>query len=189
MFSTRFLLSLSIEFGPLVLFFIGVEFGNFFIGTALLIVSTVLALIVSLARDKRIPSFSVISASFVFIFGALTLLFQDPLWLVIEYTLFNGIFGITMLVGLLFGRSLLKPLFGTMFHISERGWRILSFRWGVFFIIIAIGNEYFWYHFPADDWLFFRLGASVALCIFGFFQFFLTKKERLAEANEWGLRL
>ncbi len=189
MFSTRFLLSLAIEFGPLVLFFIGAEVGNFFIGTALLIVSTVLALTVSLVRDKRIPSFSVISGSFVFIFGTLTLLLQDPLWLVIEYTLYNGIFGITMLVGLLFGRSLLKPLFGTMFHISERGWRILSFRWGAFFILIAIGNEYFWYHFSADDWVFFRLGASVALCIFGFSQFFLTKKERLAEANEWGLRL
>lgn len=189
MLTRGFLISFAIEFGPICLFFIGTELGNFFVGTAFLVLTTGAALVASLIRDKRVPLFSLISSSFVLLFGVATLVMMDPVWLVIEYTLYNGLFGLAMFAGLMFKRPLLKPLFEGMFQISERAWNILSIRWGIFFLLTAISNEYVWRTFSEETWVFYRLGAAIVLCLFGFSQFFLARKERLAHASPWGLRI
>jgi hypothetical protein len=38
-------------------------------------------------------------------------------------------------------------------------------------------------------WIYYKLAAVVATNVFGFYQFVLTRRERLPEANEWGLRV
>lgn len=186
---TPVLISSAIEFGPLVVFFFGTELGNFFIGTALLIISTFVALTVSLIRDKRIPLFSLITSNFVVFFGSATLFFHNPLWLVIEYTLYNGLFGISILIALLFDKPLLKPLFKGMFHLTDHGWKTLSFHWGIFFLCAAFLNEYVWHHYNPEHWVFFRLGMAIILCLFGLLQLRVTQRERLPDANKWGFRL
>lgn len=177
-----------IEFGPVALFFFVTESKGFFAGTAVLIASTILAVGGSILRDGRIPLFSIFASSFVLLFGVLTLFFWEPRFLVIEYTLYNGISGVVILAGLFFGKALLKPLFEGMFLISDKAWRILSLRWSLFFIVTAIGNELAWTWYGEDGWVMYRLGAAVLLCIFGFSQFFLARKERLPDATAWGLR-
>jgi len=189
MLTRGFLISFAIEFGPICLFFLGTELGNFFVGTALLVASTALALLTSLIRDKRVPLFSVISSSFVLAFGIATLILMDPLWLVLEYTLYNGLFGLAMFIGLLFGKPLLKPLFEGMFQISDYAWKLLSIRWGIFFLLTAVANEYVWHNHTEEAWVYFRLIAAVVLCVFGFSQFFLARRERLPHASPWGLRI
>lgn len=189
MLTRGFLVSFAIEFGPITLFFLGTELGNFFVGTALLVASTALALLVSLIRDKRIPSFSLISSSFVLVFGMATLIMMNPLWLVLEYTLYNGLFGLAMFLGLAFNRPLLKPLFEGMFQITDRAWSLLSIRWGIFFLLTALSNEYVWRNFSEETWVYYRLAAAVVLCVFGFSQFFLARRERLPHASPWGLRV
>lgn len=189
MFTKGFFASVTIEFGPVVIFFVVARQFGIFIGTASLVLATILALIWSLVRDKRIPIFSMISSSFVLVFGGATLLSHDPYWVVLEYTIYNGLFGIALLIGSLYGHGLLKELFGTMFHITDHGWRILSLRWAFFFLVVAIGNEYVWRSLGESPWVHYRLLAAVSLCIFGFSQFYLARKHRLPHASPWGLRI
>lgn len=189
MLTRGFLISFAIEFGPISLFFIGTELFNFFVGTALLVASTAFALTGSLLRDKRVPLFSVISSAFVLAFGVATLILMDPLWLVLEYTLYNGLFGLAMFGGLIFGKPLLKPLFEGMFQITDYGWKLLSARWGIFFLLTAVANEYVWNNYSEETWVYFRLIAALVLCLFGFSQFFLARRERLPHASSWGLRM
>ncbi len=184
-----FLISCAIEFGPITLFFFGTEFVGFFVGTILLVVGTAAALATSLVRDKRIPLFSLISGGSVLVFGISTLSLRDPVWLMIEYALYNGAFALVLLVGSALNKPLLKPLFINMFQITDRGWYILSLRWGLFFLLVALTNWYVWYTYTDDQWVFYRLLATVLLSLFGFTQFFLTRKERLPHASPWGLRL
>lgn len=189
MLTRHFVHSLMIEFGPITLFFIVTEGKGFFAGTLALIVSTILSIIVSYARDRRLPLFSIISSAFVLIFGSLTLFFMNPRWLVLEYTIYNSIAGAALLGGLLFGKAYLKPLFETMFALTERGWRTLSFRWGLFFLAAALGNELVWNLYGEHAWVIFRFSAAIAMSVFGFSQYFLARKERLPEASAWGLRV
>lgn len=189
MLAKRLLTSLSIEFGPLVAFFIGSEFGGFVLGTAFLVVATIVSLSASLIIDKRVPLFSVISSIFVFAFGCLTLYLDDPYWIVLEYTLYNGLYGAALVLALLWEKALLRPLFETLFHISDYAWRVLSLRWGLSFLLIAAVNQFVWNVYGWDAWVYFRIIAAVYLLIFGFSQFFLARRHRHPQASAWGLRI
>lgn len=184
----RFLVSLAIEFGPVAVFFLVTSRSGFFAGVAALIVATLVAMLVSLIRDKRVPIFSVIASTFVIIFGTMTLIVMDPKWIVLEYTLYNAFFGIALIAGVYMKRPLLKVLFHSMFDICDKGWLILSQRWGVFFILIAISNEIVWNMYTEETWVQYRLLATLAMSIFGFAQFGVAKKYRLESASPWGLR-
>ncbi len=189
MLTRHFLHSLLIEFGPITLFFLIAEWRGFFAGTIGLIIATILAVVASYLRDRRLPLFSLLSSLFVLIFGGLTLYFWEPRWLVLEYTLYNGIAGLALLAGLFWGKAFLKPLFETMFAITERGWRILSFRWALFFLATALGNEIVWGVYGEPGWIIYRFAAALVLCMFGFSQFPIARQERLPEASPWGLRM
>jgi intracellular septation protein len=189
MITRGFIDSCIIEFGPVLLFFAVAKAYGIFYGAVALVISTILALIWSLIRDGRIPTFSVLSSTFVLVCGTATIISNDPYWIVLEYTAYNGLFGIALLIGILFKKPLLKPLFEGMFQITDHGWLILSARWAFFFIITAIGNEYVWRYMGEDPWVHFRLFAALVLCVFGFSQFFLARKHRLPHSSPWGLRI
>lgn len=189
MITRKFAISSFIEFGPITAFFIGTELANFFVGTALLVIGTIAALATSLTIDKRVPLFSVISSFFILLFGGFTLYFQDAYWLVIEYTLYNAIFGVALLIGIATKRYYLKHLFENMFHISDYAWKILSMRWAFFFLLTAVLNEVIWNNYTESTWVYFRVIAGIGLAIFGFSQFFLARRHRHPDANPWGLRI
>lgn len=184
----KFIVSLLIEFGPVSLFFIGALVFDFFVGVALLMGATVLSVIVSLVRDGRVPLFSLIASFFVLASGALTLYFNDPFWVVVEYTLYNLCFGIAMLIGYWYDKPALKPLFETMFDLTDRGWHVLSLRWGLFFLLTAVGSELTWRIASYDEWVWYRFVMVIVLGVFGFSQFFLARRERAHTASAWGLR-
>ncbi len=183
----NFLLSFFIEFGPATAFLFVAIYFDFFTGVKVLMIMTVLTTVLSLWRDGRIPKFTLISAFFVLISGALTLFFNNAYFTVLEFTLYNLIFGVAGIVGYFRDKPLMKSLFGTMFSITDRGWHILSLRWSLFFILAAIGNEIFWHFYGQDVWIYYRLITTIILTIFGFSQFFLSRKERLPDASPWGL--
>jgi intracellular septation protein len=185
----NFLLSLAIEFGPTVTFFLGATLKDFFFGVWCLIIATILSMTVSLIRDKRVPLFSLIASSFVLLSGVITLFTLNPYWIVIEYTIYNLFFATAIGIGWFKNKPALKPLFHTMFNVTDKGWHILSLRWGVFFVLGAIGSEYVWYTYSEEIWVLYRFVMSIVLAIFGFSQFFLVRKHRMPDASPWGLRI
>lgn len=187
--SRRFLVSLGIEFGPVVAFFAVATLEDFFSGVWALMAATMLSLLVSLSRDRRLPLFSLIASTFVLLSGAITLFTHDPFWIALEYTLYNAAFGCAMFIGYVRGTPALKPLFETMFNITDRGWMQLSLRWGIFFILCAVGSELVWRLYSYDAWVWYRFGAAITMATFGFSQFFLARAERMPTASAWGLKI
>lgn len=189
MFSLRFIVSLLIEFGPVTLFYTGFEAQGFFFGTKLLVLATVVSLVVAYIRDRRFAGFPFFVGMFVLLLGGATILTQDPIWIKLEYTLYNGAFGLMLLVGLFFGRFFLKELFGTLFLITDKGWTTLTYRWVVVLLATALINEIIRYFYPTDVWAYFRICSSAFSTLFGLSQMLLLRRERLPEANAWGFRL
>jgi intracellular septation protein len=148
-----------LELGPLGVFF----FANFegdwltaklpalaplgkpiFVATAFFIVATVVALVVSFALTRKLPIMPVVTGIVVVIFGGLTLWLKDDTFIKMKPTIVNSLFGGALLGGLLFGRSLLGYVFDAVFRLTEEGWRKLTFRWGIFFFVLAALNEIVW---------------------------------------------
>jgi len=178
-------LKLAIEAGPLVVFFVvngrgglpelrdlwlaadaGPTFQQgLFEATGAFMVVTVLSLLAGWFLERRLPTMPLVSGFFVFVFGGLTLVLADETFIKLKPTLVNGLFAVILLGGLAFKRALLKPLFGSAFQLGDDGWRTLTFRWGVFFVLLAILNEVVWRNFSTDFWIAFKLFGVLPLTV------------------------
>lgn len=188
------LISWSIEFGPIILFFIsinilGSEDRGFLISTAIFTVAMIIALFSSYKYEKRIAWFPLIAGVSVISFGLVTLFFKKPIIFILKDTFYNGFFALLLLIGAIYKKALLKPLFKALFDMSDIGWYKLSVRWGIFFLLLTIGNEIAWRLFDQDIWVKYKFWSTIATTIFGLYQIRLSKKYRNERATKWGMRI
>ena len=52
-------------------------------------------------------------------------------------------------------------MFDSVFHLTEEGWRKLTIRWAVFFLVLAVLNEIVWRTQTTDIWVSFKLFGFV----------------------------
>ena len=167
---------LLVELGPLLLFFLVNSRAGIFWGTGVLIVATVISIIASRVMFGKLAIMPLVSAFFVIIFGGLTLWLADDLFIKLKPTIVNLIFATVLLGGLILGHSLLRHLFGDVFKLTDEGWRLLTLRWGLFFVGLAILNEVVWRNFSTDTWVSFKVfGIMPLTMIFGLSQMGLLK--------------
>ena len=168
------LLKLVLELGPLVVFFLGnayaEKFGvapdrKLFAATGVFIVATVLALGLHYALIRRLPIMPLVSGVVVVVFGGLTLALQDKTFIMMKPTIVNSLFGLVLLGGLLFDKSLLSVVLDSMFALTEEGWRKLTFRWGLFFFVLAGLNELIWRTQTEDFWVNFKVFGIMPLTV------------------------
>ena len=188
------IISWSIEFGPIVVFFLALHYlgdtdSGFITSTAIFTALTAVALIASYLYEQRIAWFPLIAGLSVIFFGLITLLFQNPFFFIIKDTLYNGIFGGVLLVGACYKRALLRPIFIALFDISDKGWLVLSVRWGIFFVIIAILNEVSWRFYGQSAWVEYKFWSTLATGVFGFYQVTLSRKYRNEGSSPLGMRM
>lgn len=196
-------LKLTLELGPLVLFFFANArpklFASFaelvlpshllaganaglFTATAVLIPAVVLALIVSYLRTRRLPTMPLVTAVLVVIFGALTLYFQDPRFIKMKPTILYAAFGVALLGGLIFKKPILEIILDNAMPLTERGWRILTLRWGIFFFALAVVNEIVWRTQSTNVWVAFKFpGTVIIIFLFTLSQVPLMVRHELKE--------
>jgi intracellular septation protein len=191
------LLKLVLELGPLVVFFFANARGEWlaqkfptlaelggpiFIATGLFMAATAAALIASWLLTRSLPIMPMISGIVVFVFGALTLYLQDDVFIKMKPTIVNTLFGAILLGGLYFGKSLLGYVFASAFRLDAEGWRKLTFRWGLFFLFLAVVNEVVWRSFSTDTWVAFKVwGIMPITLLFTFSQMPLIMRHSLEE--------
>jgi intracellular septation protein len=189
------LLKLALELGPLGVFFFANARGEWlaekfpalatfggpiFIATALFIAATLISLAVSLTLTRRLPIMPFITGIVVVIFGGLTLWLQDDTFIKMKPTIVNTLFGSILLGGLFLGRSLLGYVFDSVFSLTDEGWRRLTFRWGLFFFVLAILNEIVWRNFSTDAWVTFKVfGIMPITFVFTMFQIPLINRTQI----------
>ncbi|MCY0092707.1 septation protein A [Hoeflea ulvae] len=194
------LLKLVLELGPLMVFFFAnargawiserVPFladigGPIFVGTACFMIATAIALTASWMLTRTLPIMPLLSGVIVLIFGALTLWLQDETFIKVKPTIINTMFGVILLGGLLFKKSFLGYVFDSAFKLDAEGWRILTFRWGLFFLLMALINEVIWRNFSTDFWITFKVWGNMPLSIvFTLMQLPLMQRHALPEEVE-----
>jgi intracellular septation protein len=176
-FDSKQLIKLAVELGPLIVFFIVNSRAGIFWGTGVFMVATVIALAVSRAILGKIPTMPLVSGVFVIVFGGLTVWLQDDLFIKLKPTIVNGLFAAILLGGLAAGYSLLRPVFGEVIQMTDEGWRKLTLRWGLFFIVLALINEVVWRNFSTDFWVSFKVfGIMPLTMVFAMSQIGLMKR-------------
>ena len=165
--------TLVVDYGPLLTFFAvyklaGSALQGALVGTIAFMIAIVVAVIIGLTVLKRVPPMVWLSAILILGFGGVTLYFRDPKYIEMKPTAIYLLFAVTLFIGLLRGKPLLRWLFGPAFPgLTEKGWLKLSRNWALFFSVLAIANEIMRATLPFDTWLTLKVwGVSVASFLF-----------------------
>ena len=146
----------ALELGPLALFFAVYSKLGIFAATGVLMAGVVATLAISYVVLKRFPVMPLVTAAIVLIFGSLTLVFHDETLIKIKPTALYLLFGASLFAGLWLKRPLLKILFDGALHVTDEGWRRLTWRWAYFFLALALLNELVWRTQTTDLWVKFK---------------------------------
>ena len=167
-------LKLALEVGPLVIFFMAHAYSDrfgvpherrIFAATAVFIVATVVALAVHYVLVRKLPIMPLVSGGVVIVFGGLTLWLEDELFIKLKPTIVNTLFGLVLLAGLYFGKPLLAVVLDSVFELTDEGWRKLTFRWAMFFFVLAALNEIVWRTQTTDTWVSFKVFGIMPLTV------------------------
>ncbi len=171
-------LKLLLELGPVACFVVAYNFGErlglvammpdglqqpIFVATVVMMVTTPIAIFYSWMLTRTLPAMPIVTLVIITIFGGLTLYLQDDLFIKLKPTIINSLFGVTLLVGLAFGKSFLQTVMGAAFQLDNEGWRKLTLRWGIFFLFLAVVNEIVWRNFSEGFWVGFKFWGMTGL--------------------------
>jgi intracellular septation protein len=178
------------EFGPLVAMFVVNAMYGINTGTWALITTTVIAIAAMFYMFGRPPVFPLIASTVTIVFGGLTLVTKDPMWVQIKVTIFNALFAAFLFVGLWLDRNFFKYVFEKTFHYTKEGWDSFTRSFAWFFLFTAVLNEAVRLNFKDDTvysilgyamnginiWIAFKL--LIVMPMSGFFAWLLTNSLR-----------
>ena len=192
------LIKLALDLGPLLLFFFANsrpalfepllrpiipaavatgERAGIFVATAVFMVAILVALVASYLLTRRLPTMALVSAVVVVVFGGLTLVLQDELFIKLKPTIIYLLFAGTLFGGLIFRKPLLAMVFDQMFNLTAEGWHKLTVRWALFFLFLAVLNEAVWRTQSTDTWVAFKVfGVMPLTFVFAALQYPLLTK-------------
>ena len=172
---------MAIELGPLVVFFLlnskaNSLFGNepsrnIFYATGGFMAATAISLAYSYVKFRKIPTMPRLTGVFVIVFGTLAIWLQDDQFIKVKPTIVNALFATALLGAAAMGKPVMKQLFDGAFNLTDKGWMVLTVRWGLFFVLLGVVNEIVWRNFSTDFWVSFKLfGIMPLTMIFGIAQ-------------------
>ena len=179
----RSISKLLIDVGPLAVFFVFYKRSGDLIDAIFpLMVATVIAVFTSYILEKKIPIMPTFGAGVLLIFGGLTLLFDNKIFIFMKPTIINFIFAAILYGGIILKKPFLKYLLGSALKLEEEGWNTLTHRWIAFFVALAILNEIVWRTMSEDLWVNFKVfGILPITFIFTMTQFPLIKKYQIED--------
>lgn len=170
------------DYLPLIVFFGCYKFSKatdpLITATIYMTITTLAALTICYALTKKIPVVALVSGILLTVFGGLTILLKDEVFIKIKPTIINLLFAAVLFYGYLAKKPFLSYILGEQVKMGNKAWLILSRRWAIFFVFLALLNEFIWRSFSTDLWVQFKvLGMMPISMAFTVFQIPFMVKE------------
>lgn len=183
--ATAPLVRLASDLGPLILFFGSFELYGIYAATAVFMAAVLAALGFGYWRERKLLPMPLFTAVLVVVFGGLTLYLKDATFIKMKPTVLYLFFGLLLVGGLQFKRLFIKYVFEHAFNLHEAGWRKLTWRWGIFFLALAVLNEIVWRNFSTAIWVDFKVfGIMPLIFLFALAQTPLVLKHEVSETDD-----
>jgi len=136
-----------------------------FWATGVLIAATAVIVGQKLVKGEKVPPFLIVSSLIVGVFGLLGILGKNEAFLYVKVTLQNLFLAGLIFVPMAFGKNVWKAMFKQVFDLPDFAWTQLSIRWGLFFVCMALWNEYLYRTFaPVAEQCLPVFGVPIAPC-------------------------
>lgn len=157
---------------PVLLFFIAYKWLGIYPATAIAMAASLLQISYHWFKHKKLEMMQTLTAVIILVFGGLTLLFHNPIFIKWKPSIINGLFALIFFVmPYIKKKSLIELLLGDKVNMAPTRWTTLNRLWISFFLVTAVINLYVIYHYTTDQWVNFKvLGLLTLTIIFGVIQ-------------------
>lgn len=139
------------DFFPLILFFAAYKIYGIFVATAVAIVASVAQVGWVWLQRRRFETTHLVTLAVIVVFGGLTLLLRDDVFIKWKPTIVNWLFAVIMLATQLVGRrTAIEHLLGTQIRLPAHIWRNMNVSWVIFFVAAGVLNLYVAFYYGAD---------------------------------------
>ncbi|MEJ6078213.1 septation protein A [Vibrio sp. 1-Bac 57] len=158
------------EFIPLIIFFAVYKMVDIYAATGSLIVTTGLLLAYNYFKHGKAEKMHIITFLMVLVFGTLTLILHDDVFIKWKVTVVYVLFTIALLASqFIFKKPILKQMLGKEITLPEKVWSTLNIAWAVFFLALGLLNIYVAFSLEQEVWVNFKvfglLGATLVFTL------------------------
>ena len=164
-------MKLLLDFFPILLFFITFKLFDdpqqgVLAATAVIIVATAAQVGITWVAKRRVEKMHLATLALVVVFGGITLLLQDEIFIKWKPSVVNWLFGCVFLGSHFIGeRNLTERLMGASVRLPAPVWTRLNLAWVLFFLAMGLLNLYVVYSFDTDTWVNFKLFGLMGLTL------------------------
>jgi len=146
-------MKLLYDFFPLLVFFGVFKLYGIYAATAAAIAASVIQVALFWNKNRRLEPVHLITLAAILVFGGLTLVLHDDVFIKWKPTIVNWVFAILMLgTQFIAGKPAIRLVLGKQLQLPDRVWHRLNLSWALFFTIAGALNLYvaFWYGADLD---------------------------------------
>jgi intracellular septation protein len=167
-------MQLLVDFLPIIVFF-GVykSYGLFgspdnalYAATAAIMVVMTIQIAVQWLRNRTVNKMLLVSGVLVLVFGSITLVLRNALFIQWKPTILNWLFAVAFLASGYFGKqTLIERMMGHAIELPAPMWRRLNLMWVGYFSLLGAVNIYVVYNFSEAFWVNFKLYGMLGLTV------------------------
>ncbi len=159
-------MKLLFDFFPIALFFIAYKMEGIFVATAVAIAATIVQMSIVWYKNRKFENTHLITLALIVVFGGLTLILQDEMFIKWKPTVLNWLFGAVFFGSQYYGaKTITERMMGKNIALPIAIWIRLNISWVVFFVIMGFVNLYVVYNFDTDTWVNFKLFGMMGMTI------------------------
>jgi intracellular septation protein len=158
-------LKMVLDYGPLLLFFVAYMLFGIFTATGVIMAAITAAAAVEFTVQRTVSPVLLVTLVLVLVMGGLTLWLSNDIFLKMKPTILYVLFAGVLLGGLARGQLFIKTLLGSSLRFPDPAWRALTWRWSLFFVVLAIANEFVWRNFSTTIWVEFKVFGVTSLTL------------------------
>ncbi len=168
------------EFVPIALFFIAYqmngdvisiggwsyEFDGIFSATAILIIATVAQVVITYLVTRKLEKRQIWLLLAVTVFGGLTLVFRNELFIQWKPTIFNWALGLAFGLSQFIGeKNLMERTLGSQIQLPKSIWSRLNLMWVANFAIVGALNIFVAYSYSEETWVSYKLYSAIGFTL------------------------
>ncbi|TQI80712.1 intracellular septation protein A [Serratia fonticola] len=157
-----------LDFLPLIVFFAFYKLYDIYVASGALIVATALALIFTWLKYRKVEKMTLITFVMVAVFGTLTLVFHNDLFIKWKVTVIYALFALALLISqLVLKKPLIQRMLGKELTLPDKVWGTLNVAWAIFFLACGLANIYVAFWMPQSVWVNFKVfGLTILTLVF-----------------------
>jgi intracellular septation protein len=158
-------MQLLFDFFPLLAFFAVYWVSkDVYLATAVLMGAMVIVVAYQWLRHRKVSNILLASTALVLVFGGITLVLRNPVFIQWKVTIVNWAFAVAFLSSQIFGaKTLTERTMGHAIELASAQWRYLNASWVVTFAAIGAINLFIMYRYDLDTWAIFKGPGQIGL--------------------------